>query len=86
MCTVLADENGISVATVEHLMSAFYGLEIDNVLVELNGPEVPAMDGSAAPFIFLMECAGVAEQDVPRRAMRTWLRTQNGASPMVTRG
>lgn len=70
MCTVLADENGISVATVEHLMSAFYGLEIDNVVVELNGPEVPAMDGSAAPFIFLMECAGVAEQDVPRRAMR----------------
>jgi UDP-3-O-[3-hydroxymyristoyl] N-acetylglucosamine deacetylase len=70
MCTVLADENGISVATVEHLMSAFYGLELDNVIVELNGPEVPAMDGSAAPFIFLIECAGIAEQDAPRRAMR----------------
>lgn len=70
MCTVLADENGISIATVEHLMSALYGLEIDNVIVELNGPEVPAMDGSAAPFIFLMECAGVVEQDLPRRAMR----------------
>jgi len=70
MCTILADENGISVATVEHLMSALYGLEIDNVIVELNGPEVPAMDGSAAPFIFLMECAGVVEQDAPRRAMR----------------
>lgn len=70
MCTVLADENGISIATVEHLMSAFYGLEIDNVVVELNGPEVPAMDGSAAPFIFLMECAGLVDQDVPRRAMR----------------
>jgi UDP-3-O-[3-hydroxymyristoyl] N-acetylglucosamine deacetylase len=70
MCTVLADENGISVATVEHLMSALYGLEVDNVVVELNGPEVPAMDGSAAPFIFLMECAGLVEQDAPRRAMR----------------
>lgn len=70
MCTVLADENGISVATVEHLMSAFYGLEMDNVVVELNGPEVPAMDGSAAPFIFLVECAGLVEQDAPRRAMR----------------
>lgn len=70
MCTVLADGNGISVATVEHLMSAFYGMEIDNVLVELNGPEVPAMDGSAEPFIFLIECAGVVEQDAPRRALR----------------
>ncbi len=70
MCTVLADANGISIATVEHLMSAFYGLEIDNAIVELNGPEVPAMDGSAAPFAFLIECAGVAELDAPRRAMR----------------
>ena len=70
MCTVLADGNGISVATVEHLMSAFYGMEIDNVVVELNGPEVPAMDGSSEPFIFLIECAGVMEQDVPRRALR----------------
>jgi len=70
MCTVLADNNGISVATVEHLMSAFYGMEIDNVVVELNGPEVPAMDGSAEPFIFLIECAGVVEQSAPRRALR----------------
>lgn len=70
MCTVLADRNGISVATVEHLMSAFYGMDIDNVVVELNGPEVPAMDGSAEPFIFLIECAGVLEQDAPRRALR----------------
>jgi UDP-3-O-[3-hydroxymyristoyl] N-acetylglucosamine deacetylase len=70
MCTVLADRNGISIATVEHLMSAFYGMEIDNAVVELNGPEVPAMDGSAEPFIFLIECAGVMEQDAPRRALR----------------
>lgn len=70
MCTVLADGDGISVATVEHLMSAFYGMEVDNVIVELNGPEVPAMDGSAEPFAFLIECAGIIEQDVPRRALR----------------
>ncbi len=70
MCTVLADGNGISVATVEHLMSAFYGMEIDNAIVELNGPEVPAMDGSAEPFIFLIECAGVVEQELPRKALR----------------
>ena len=70
MCTVLADENGVSVATVEHLMSAFCGLEIDNAIVEINGPEVPAMDGSAAPFAFLIECAGAVEQPAPRRALR----------------
>lgn len=70
MCTVLADESGVSIATVEHLMSAFYGMSIDNALVELNGPEVPAMDGSAAPFIFLMECAGVSEQSEPRKHLR----------------
>ncbi len=70
MCTVLADQNGISVATVEHLMSAFCGLEIDNAIVEINGPEVPAMDGSAAPFAFLIECAGAVEQDAVRKALR----------------
>ena len=70
MCTVIAAENGVSVATVEHLMAAFYGMSIDNALVELNGPEVPAMDGSAAPFIFLMECAGVTEQSVPRKHLK----------------
>ena len=70
MCTVIADQNGIGVATVEHLMSAFYGAEVDNAIVEINGPEVPAMDGSASPFIFLMECAGIVEQDEPRRALK----------------
>ena len=70
MCTVLAADNGISVATVEHLMAAFYGMGIDNALVELNGPEVPAMDGSAAPFIFLMECAGTIEQKAQRKTIR----------------
>ncbi len=70
MCTVLAAENGVSVATVEHLMAAFYGMSIDNAVVELNGPEVPAMDGSAAPFIFLMECAGVLEQTETRKHLR----------------
>jgi len=70
MCTVIADPSGVSVATVEHLMSAFYGLGIDNAMVEINGPEVPAMDGSAHPFVFLMECAGTVELDSPRKALR----------------
>jgi UDP-3-O-[3-hydroxymyristoyl] N-acetylglucosamine deacetylase len=51
-------------------MSAFAGLEIDNAIVEFDGPEVPVMDGSAAPFVFLLECAGIVEQDAPRRALK----------------
>ena len=70
MCTVIANDAGVSVATVEHLMSAFAGMRIDNALVEITGPEVPAMDGSAAPFVFLIECAGVQELDVPRKALK----------------
>ena len=60
MCTTLGNGNGVRVATVEHLMSALAGLGIDNLIVEIDGPEVPIMDGSAAPFVFLVECAGVA--------------------------
>ncbi|MBL8643228.1 MAG: UDP-3-O-acyl-N-acetylglucosamine deacetylase [Rhodospirillaceae bacterium] len=70
LCTVIADQNGVSVATVEHLMAAFYGMAIDNAVVEVNGPEVPAMDGSAWPFMFLMECAGITELQAPRKALR----------------
>jgi UDP-3-O-[3-hydroxymyristoyl] N-acetylglucosamine deacetylase len=66
--TVLCDERWASarVGTVEHLMAALSALCIDNVRVELDGPEVPALDGSAAPFVFLIECAGVVEQREPR--------------------
>lgn len=70
LCTTLGNREGVSIATVEHLMSAFAGLEIDNCVVELDGAEVPVMDGSAAPFTFLIECAGIIEQDVPRRAIK----------------
>jgi len=59
--------NGCRVATIEHLMAAFFGLGIDNAIVELDGPEVPIMDGSAAPFIFLIKSVGVREQKVPKR-------------------
>jgi UDP-3-O-[3-hydroxymyristoyl] N-acetylglucosamine deacetylase len=68
-CTTLSDGGGTSVGTVEHLMAALAGAEIDNAVVELDGPEVPIMDGSAVPFVFLIECAGVVEQDTPRRAI-----------------
>lgn len=70
MCSTIANPDGVSVATIEHLMAALAGCDIDNVIVELSGPEVPAMDGSAEPFVFLIECAGVAIQDAPRRAVR----------------
>jgi UDP-3-O-[3-hydroxymyristoyl] N-acetylglucosamine deacetylase len=69
LCTTIAAK-GVSVATIEHLMAAFAGLEVDNAVVELDGPEVPAMDGSAAPFVFLIECAGLVEQNVPRRVIK----------------
>ena len=70
MNTTLAGENGVVIGTVEHLISAFCGAGVDNCLIEIGGPEVPVMDGSAAPFLFLIECAGVVEQDTPRRALR----------------
>jgi UDP-3-O-[3-hydroxymyristoyl] N-acetylglucosamine deacetylase len=69
LCTTIA-KNGAKVATIEHLMAALAGLEIDNAIVELDGPEVPVMDGSAAPFVFLIECAGIAEQVAPRRGIK----------------
>lgn len=68
--TTLINEHGTTVATVEHLMAALAGCGIDNVIVELNAGEVPIMDGSSAPFVFLIECAGVLPQDQPRRAIR----------------
>jgi UDP-3-O-[3-hydroxymyristoyl] N-acetylglucosamine deacetylase len=70
LCTTLTNGEGIVVATIEHLMAAFAGAELDNVIVEIDGPEVPIMDGSAAPFVFLIECAGLREQDAPRRAIK----------------
>jgi len=62
--------DGVKVATVEHLMSALAGMGIDNCVVELSSPEVPIMDGSAGPFVFLIQSAGVHEQDAPKRFLR----------------
>ncbi|MHA1568105.1 MAG: UDP-3-O-acyl-N-acetylglucosamine deacetylase, partial [Alphaproteobacteria bacterium] len=70
MSTKVANSGGASVGTVEHLLAAFSGCGIDNVIVELDGPEVPVMDGSAEPFVFLVECAGMAEQDAKRRTVK----------------
>ncbi|MBX5460885.1 MAG: UDP-3-O-acyl-N-acetylglucosamine deacetylase [Steroidobacteraceae bacterium] len=58
------------VSTVEHLLSAFAGLGIDNAIVEVSAPEVPIMDGSAGPFVFLLQSAGIEEQRAPKRFVR----------------
>jgi len=68
--TTLVNEAGASAATVEHLMAAFAGLNVDDVIVELDGPEVPAMDGSSAPFVELMLHAGLKTAPAPRRAIQ----------------
>ncbi len=65
--TVIGNAAGASVSTIEHLMAALAALSIDNAVIELDGPEVPMMDGSAAPFLRLFDRAGVREQNVPRR-------------------
>jgi UDP-3-O-[3-hydroxymyristoyl] N-acetylglucosamine deacetylase len=70
LSTVLSNREGVHVATVEHLMAALAGNRIDNAVVELDGPEVPIMDGSAAPFVRLIESVGTEVQDAPRRAIR----------------
>ncbi len=59
--------NGCRISTIEHLMAALYGLGIDNAVVEVDGPEIPIMDGSAAPFVFLIKTAGISQQDVGKR-------------------
>jgi len=70
LCTMIANESGAGVGTIEHLMSALRGCGIDNAVIEVDGPEVPIMDGSALPFVTMVEKAGTAVQDLPRRAIR----------------
>ncbi len=67
--TTIENEHGVAVATVEHLMAALWGYGVDNVLVEINGPEIPIMDGSSAPFLVLLEEAGLRMQPRSRRFM-----------------
>jgi UDP-3-O-[3-hydroxymyristoyl] N-acetylglucosamine deacetylase len=68
LCTTIG-EGSARVGTIEHLMAALAGAGVDNVLIEVDGPEVPIMDGSAAPFSFLLECAGVVSLATPRKVI-----------------
>jgi UDP-3-O-[3-hydroxymyristoyl] N-acetylglucosamine deacetylase len=69
LCTGLSNAHGVSVRTVEHLLAALRGCEIDNAVIELDADEVPIMDGSAQPFVSLIRHIGVTAQDAPRRAL-----------------
>lgn len=67
MCTVIGNDHGGRIATIEHLMAALSACGVDNVLIEINGAEVPVMDGSSTSFVFLLEVAGIVAQNAPRR-------------------
>ena len=66
MCTKVANDDGITVGTIEHLMAALYACEIDNVIIELNGPEVPVMDGSSKAFVEMIESVGTKILSKPK--------------------
>jgi len=70
LCTMLSNGEGLEIKTVEHLMAALAGCGVDNAIVELDAAEVPAMDGSAAPFVALIDRCGIVAQDAPRRAIK----------------
>ncbi|OFC71327.1 UDP-3-O-acyl-N-acetylglucosamine deacetylase [Alteromonas confluentis] len=70
LCTCVNNEDGVSIHTVEHLASALAGLGIDNIIVEVDSNELPIMDGSASPFVFLLQTAGIEELNAPKRFIR----------------
>ncbi len=70
LCTCITNERGHSIHTVEHLASALSGLGIDNIIVEVDSHELPILDGSASPFIFLLQSAGIVEQDKPKKFIK----------------
>jgi UDP-3-O-[3-hydroxymyristoyl] N-acetylglucosamine deacetylase len=70
LCTILGDASGASVSTVEHLLAALAGLQVDNVLVEIDGPETPIMDGSAADFVAAIDQVGLIQQARLRRCLK----------------
>ncbi len=71
LCTLLAcpDQPALRVGTVEHVLAALAGCGVDNAVLELDGPEMPVLDGSALPFVFLLDCAGRERQNAPRHAI-----------------
>ena len=70
LSTTVQNDAAIKVSTIEHVMAALWGCGIDNVIIELDGPEVPIMDGSSKPFVFLIECAGTKILNTPRKTIK----------------
>ncbi len=70
MCTCIGNKDGVKVATIEHLMAAIHAMGVNNLMIDIDGPETPVMDGSSAPFVFLLECAGIKAQGAPLKALR----------------
>ena len=75
LCTTIGHD-GAHISTIEHLLSAFAGLGVDNARIEVSGPEVPIMDGSSAPFVFLIQCAGIREQSKAKKVLRVLKRVE----------
>jgi len=69
-CTTIGNVAGVRVSTIEHLMAALAASGVDNLIIEINGPELPALDGSSEPFLKLIEQAGMHTQEVPRRYIK----------------
>jgi UDP-3-O-[3-hydroxymyristoyl] N-acetylglucosamine deacetylase len=82
LCTVLGTDTGVTVGTVEHLLSALRGLAVDNCIIEIDSKEVPIMDGSAAPFVELIDDTGIRELSAPRRYIKVLkpVRVEEGES------
>ncbi|WP_094751706.1 UDP-3-O-acyl-N-acetylglucosamine deacetylase [Psychromonas sp. CD1] len=70
LCTCLVNDQGQKISTIEHLSAALAGLGIDNIIIDVDAPEIPVMDGSASPFIFLLQAAGIAELNTPKKFIR----------------
>ncbi|MFA0697942.1 UDP-3-O-acyl-N-acetylglucosamine deacetylase, partial [Vibrio sp. 10N.222.49.C9] len=70
LCTALVNDEGVRISTVEHLNAALAGMGIDNIIIEVDAPEIPIMDGSASPFVYLLQSAGIEVQNAAKRFIR----------------
>ncbi len=70
MCTALVNDDGVRISTIEHLFAALAGLGIDNATIEVDAPEIPIMDGSASPWVFLLQSVGIQEQQAAKKYLR----------------
>lgn len=70
LCTALVNDDGVRISTVEHLNAALAGMGIDNVVIEVDAPEIPIMDGSASPFVYLLQSAGIEELNTAKKFIR----------------